>query len=184
METENNEDPFAIPDFSKISSLAQLEVQPTMLTAEPWYINWDDIPWNQGLHVEDSKALEDIGCLELVLQNPFYFKYGPLESPETFESFPTSSAEESNDEEDRIEDDPWAAPQISTCEPHFGTKSWEVFHDRDFKEARTVYLSEGGPGVFDTALKLHQDGHTGLQPMNQVVINGTAFIKVRHSCKT
>lgn len=172
---EDDGNPFAI------SNLVHFETNTTFRVTEPWSTFRDDTYLGH-------KVLEEIGCLELALPDLSDFKYGQLESLEKLESFSASSTEGSNDEEDQVDDDPWLAPHPPTSQQHLGFRSWEIFHDREFKEPRTIYLSEGGPGVFDAALKLHLHGNLLgskiFHQNDQTVVNSELLIKVRKLCGT
>ena len=177
MEDEGN--PFAITGIWSTSNFAHYEINLPFSVTEPWYNVRNDTPLDQGIEAEGNRVLEDIGCLKLALPDLSNFKYGQLESLEVLETFSVASTERATDGEDPVEDDPWIAPHPLASQQHPGFKSWEIFHDEKFKESRTVYFSEGGPDVFDAALKLNLHSSNAFHQKKQTIIDSDPFLKVR-----
>lgn len=97
------------------------------------------------------------------------FDYGPIEEHGALDSFSISSSAESIEIPETVEDDIWAfsRPDVN-AQPCVSFKSWERFYDKSFQEPRTIYISEGGPCVFDAAIatlaKSTPDGEGDLEP--------------------
>ena len=104
-----------------------------------------------------SNGQEDVfgisKSLDLHLPDLSTFQYGPLEDLSGLDSSSISSAPESVAFPEVFEEDIWSFLRSDEKEQTFAKfKSWETFYDKDFKEPQTVYISEGGPRVFDAAL--------------------------------
>ena len=104
-----------------------------------------------------SNGQEDVfgisKSLDLHLPDLSTFQYGPLEDLGGLDPSSISSAPESFEFPEVFEEDIWSFPRSDEKEQTLAKfKSWETFYDKDFKEPQTVYISEGGPRVFDAAL--------------------------------
>ena len=112
--------------------------------------------------------------------NSFHFE--PVEFLETPESSSVSSIAEQNEVIEGIDsEDIWSfsgdngSDQIERI-----YNTWEKFYDRDFREPRSAYISEAGPGAFDAVLALHGNLDSSLSPKQPVgtVIRSDPLISV------
>lgn len=156
MDNMNNGDPFAISDLWTTSSLVNIETSIRPSVPESWCLFWEDTGWDLGPQHDGNQLLEKLECLELPLPDLSDFKYGPVQPLEDLESIFSSSIHGSDD---GLQNNPLAVSNVSSLEQHSELKTWEAYYDNRFKEPKTVYLSEGGPGVFDAALKLRQSSN-------------------------
>lgn len=182
MDNTNDGNPFAISDLWKTSSLVDIETNTRSSTTEPWCLLWED--WDLGLQHDGNQLLEKIECPELLLPDLYNFKYGPVQPLETLESISSSSIHGSDD---GLQDDPWAVSNVSSLEQRSELKTWEAYYDKKLKEPKTVYLSEGGPGVFDAALKLRESSNDaarqGIQTSTILKVGGFYEIRLKLNAK-
>ena len=91
--------------------------------------------------------------MNLQLPDLLSFQYGPLKNVGALELSSTLSESENSDGEGSRTEDIWSAKEITKSDvPRRETRSWEVFYEKSFKEPVNVYISEGGPQVFDRFL--------------------------------
>ena len=154
---------FAIPDLWGKTSLANLEqdtANPLALGFEPLSVSLSYLhsTANDRYYIADLfNSHGDVfgisKSLELQLPDLSSYTHGPLEDLGTLDASSVSSSPESFEVPEVLEEDIWSFPDTDQS-GHIitGLKSWERFYDRNFQESRTIYISEGGPQVFDAAL--------------------------------
>lgn len=157
--TKHHEDgnAFAIPDLWGKSSLA---ANPLALGFESLSIFLSDLhpaATYQWYIADLFKRHDDIfdipKSLELQLPDLSSDSHGPLEDLGELDASSLSSSPESFEVPEDLEKDIWSFPNTDRSGRVItGLNSWENFYDRNFQEARTVYISEGGPQVFDAVL--------------------------------
>ncbi|KAL2037967.1 hypothetical protein N7G274_009186 [Stereocaulon virgatum] len=159
---------FAIPGLWKTSSLADLSqhsIKPIAFQLEPLGIplSLDLCAVNSACsqeHIAKLSNAQEPGfgipkSLDLHLPDLSTFQYGPLEDLGGLDSSSISSATESFEPPKVLEEDIWAFSRSNEKGQSFAKfKSWETFYDKEFTEPQTVYVSEGGPRVFDAALSM------------------------------
>ena len=105
-------------------------------------------------------ALDTPKDFDLRLPDLSSFAYGPIQDLGTLDVSSVTSSAESIDIPEVVEDDIWRFPKQDEKEHTIVTiKTWDNFHDKTFREPRSVYISEAGPQAFDAAL-VAQAGHT------------------------
>ena len=155
--------PFAIPDLWGKSSLANFEqdtANSLALGFEPFSMSSSDLhsTANDWCYIanlfnshDDSFGISK--SLELQLPDLSSYNHGPLEDLGALDTSSVSSSPESFEVPEVLQEDIWSFPDTDQSR-HINTalNSWERFYDSNFQESRTVYISEGGPQVFDAAL--------------------------------
>ncbi|KAL8733168.1 MAG: hypothetical protein Q9181_003699, partial [Wetmoreana brouardii] len=159
---------FAIPYLWQQSSLANLGAQespPEIDELSPFKYSTEKEPSTRllsildisltlpKLNVTSDDPLQTFKSLDAEQEGAAPFAFGPLEDVEPLEFSAASSDHEEHRESVRILEDLWSSKEI--LEPLNGqleVKSWERFHDKDFQEPRSVYISEAGPRIFDAVL--------------------------------
>ena len=180
-ETQEIEDAFAISGFRQNLSLAEFSNEEISTETDLWslkeYINdvADDI-----LTVGDGISIDFqvLDCRLPVLES---FEYGPLENLGALESSSATATDESVDEGESPKEHLWSTAKLLTqSEPLSQFKSWEVFHDRGFKEPQTTYLSEGGPLAFCAAISARTYIADDLShPGHGKILHSNYLLKVR-----
>ena len=154
---------FAIPDLWGKSSLANFEqdtANSLALGFEPLSMSLSALhsTANDCYYIADSFHSHDdvfgiFKSFELQLPDLSSYTYGPLEDFGALDTSSVSSASESYDVPEDLEKDIWSFPDPDeNRRTNTALNSWENFYHRNFQEFRTVYISEGGPQVFDAAL--------------------------------
>ncbi|KAL8701324.1 MAG: hypothetical protein Q9201_004964 [Fulgogasparrea decipioides] len=159
---------FAIPDLWQQSLLANLEAQeppPETDELSPFKYSTEKEPTSRLLSILDisfalpkldvpsDDPLQTFKSLEAEQEGAASFAFGPLEDVEPLEFSAVSSDHEEHEESVGMLEDLWSFKEI--LEPLNGqleVKSWEKFHNKNFQEPRTVYISAAGPRVFDAFL--------------------------------
>lgn len=212
-ESDEDENVFAIPDLWKPSLFEPPQVKISSLHIENWdAVNYGidlgqnfrfegdsifhsssqyvalDLPdlssdLGQEFRFEGDSIFKSSHCLALDLPGLSNFGYGPLETPATVGSPFYESTDDSTEDMEFVEEDPWSDANlwIQSDRPS-KFKSWEIFFDKSFKEPRTAYMSEGGPLAFDAALRLHPHGtENSLNKRNGPVVKSTPMLRVRNT---
>lgn len=114
--------------------------------------------------------------MDLDLPDLSTFEYGPLEDIGVIDTASVSSLESLSISE-VLGEDPWIASTPDRKE-HVSTKvrSWETFYDKKFHEPRTVYISEGGPRLFDALLDANHKNSTKGQDPGRVVNGDKLYV--------
>ena len=156
---------FAIPDLWGKSSLANFEqdtANSLALGFEPLSMSLSALQntANDYCYIADLLHSHDdvfgiSKSLELQLPGLSSYTHGPLEDLGALDTSSVSSSPESFEVPEVLETDIWSFPDTDQSGGiDTALNSWERFYDRNFQESRTVYISEGGPQVFDAALAL------------------------------
>ena len=154
---------FAIPDLWGNSSLPNFEqdaANSLALGFEPLSMSLSDLhsTANDWCYIADLSNSHDnvfgiSKSLELQLPDLSSYTHGPLEDLGALDASSVSSSPESFEVPEALEEDIWSFPDTDQSgRTNTKLNSWENFYDRNFQEIRTVYISEGGPQVFDAAL--------------------------------
>ena len=152
---------FAIPELWGKSSLANFEQDTSSSLAlgfEPLSMSSSDLHGtaNDWCYIADLfHSHDDVFGISksLELQLTDLYTHGPLEDLGALDTSSVSSSPESFEVPEVLENDIWSFPDTDQSgRINTALNSWEKFYDRNFQEFRTVYISEGGPQVFDAAL--------------------------------
>ncbi|KAL8867532.1 MAG: hypothetical protein Q9174_005604, partial [Haloplaca sp. 1 TL-2023] len=87
------------------------------------------------------------------------FAYGPI--PDIVPSDTSSTSSECGETEgpgDALTD-LWSAKDVLDPLPQLDIQTWEIFHDKSFKEPPNVLVSEAGPRVFDAFIRHDPKGY-------------------------
>ena len=106
-----------------------------------------EISDNHGNIFDTSKTFE------LDLPKLSSFTYGPLPDLSALDASSVSSSPDLFEFPDVREENIWSFSEADESEQKRGRfRSWEAFYDNGSKEPNTVYISEGGPQVFDAVI--------------------------------
>lgn len=158
-ESDEDGNPFAIPDLWKPSLFDPSQIETGSLQTEGCDALSYGINLDHEFRSEGDTLFKSSHCLGLALPDLSNFEYGPLEILGTAESSLAESTDDSTEDAESVEEDPWTDVNLLIQSDRLsGFKSWEIFHNKAFKERRTAYFSDGGPLAFDAALRLHPHG--------------------------
>lgn len=181
-ESDEDGNPFAIPDLWKPSLFDPAQIVTGCLQTEKWDALNNGTDMGQDFPSEEDTIFKAFHCLDLALPDLSSFEYGPLETPVTVESS-YESTNDSTDDTESVEEDPWSDVNLlfwSDKPSEF--KSWEIFYDKGFKEPRTAYISEGGSLALDAALQLDTCGtENAPNKRNGRVVKSTPMLRVRNT---
>lgn len=168
-EINDREGAFALLDLWKPSSFAHLQDETGSHLIEKWDVLNYQID-NDGAFTEEydvSKFFKFFSNLSSPdLTSSDYRPWQTLEASESSSEEPSSdSAEELTInplEAETANDDPWSDVYLLIpIEKTRNFRSWELFHDKTFKEPRNTYWSEGGPLAMDAVLCLPEHSSDG-----------------------
>lgn len=170
---------FAVPDLWKPSSFTYSYMGGGSLGIDGRNASNSSKVLSHLLQSGTSNSLKKVECPKLHLPDISSFEYGPLETIGTVESSVVESTNDSVEDWESVEYDPWSdLHMLGYKEIPLKLMNWELFHDKSSWEPRTTYMSEGGPVALDAALRLNSQDSGLLKSYERQIVRSDQMLTV------